>query len=68
MKGSATSPPTQSTVDTITPGTCPFCRSSSIVTKTKSPDADTYWRCLTCGEIWNGSRSVTRTQAVPRWR
>jgi len=68
MRGSATTPPTQSNDDTMRPATCPFCRSSSIVTKAKSPDADSYWRCMICGEIWNGSRSGTGSQTGRPWR
>jgi predicted Zn finger-like uncharacterized protein len=52
----------------VTPATCPTCRSSAIVTKAKSPDADTYWRCTKCGEIWHASRTVTERQRAYRWR
>jgi predicted Zn finger-like uncharacterized protein len=38
------------------PVVCPSCQSSSIVTTAKSPGADSYWRCTTCGEIWNDTR------------
>ena len=38
------------------PAACPACHSSSIVTTVKKPDADTYWRCAKCGEIWNVGR------------
>ena len=51
-----------------TPAICPVCRSSSIVTKTKSPDADTYWRCVDCGEVWNVARHMTDRPGVYRWR
>jgi predicted Zn finger-like uncharacterized protein len=53
----------------VEPATCPACHSSSIVTKAKSPDADSYWRCTNCGEVWNVSRwQVTRQQGSYRWR
>jgi predicted Zn finger-like uncharacterized protein len=38
------------------PSVCPVCQSSSITTTAKSPNANTYWRCGKCGEIWNVSR------------
>lgn len=40
------------------PSVCPVCQSSAITTTAKSPNANTYWRCGKCGEIWN----VTRRQ------
>jgi len=36
-----------------TPTACPSCGSSSITTTARTPDQDSYWRCITCGEIWN---------------
>jgi predicted Zn finger-like uncharacterized protein len=38
------------------PASCPACASSSILTTAKIPDADSYWRCTSCGEVWNNSR------------
>lgn len=38
------------------PTTCPACRSTSISTTAKNPDVSSYWRCGSCGEIWNVSR------------
>ena len=38
------------------PSSCPVCRSSSITTTAKQPNANSYWRCTSCGEIWNVSR------------
>jgi predicted Zn finger-like uncharacterized protein len=38
------------------PDSCPTCRSSSITTTSKSPGTDSYWRCRSCGEVWNASR------------
>jgi transposase-like protein len=35
---------------------CPVCRSASVTTTAKHPDADSYWRCERCGEIWNVGR------------
>jgi transposase-like protein len=38
------------------PSACPACRSLSITTTEKSPDVNSYWRCKSCGEIWNAAR------------
>ena len=38
------------------PTSCPTCESSAIMTTAKSPDANSYWRCESCGELWNKSR------------
>jgi predicted Zn finger-like uncharacterized protein len=56
-----------SAADTV-PAACPACKSTSIVTTAKSPDADSYWRCTVCGEIWNASRSQTDRFGGRRWR
>jgi predicted Zn finger-like uncharacterized protein len=42
--------------DTGAPTACPACQSSAIVTTEKKPDAGSYWRCESCGEVWNDSR------------
>ena len=39
------------------PTICPFCRSAKLVAAGKSVSDSTYWRCETCGEMWNPSRS-----------
>ena len=47
------------TTDVMTPKalTCPFCRSGQVTTTAKSPTTqDVYWRCHTCGQIWNPAR------------
>src|SRR5438552_14897515 len=54
--------------DHVAPASCPACRSSSIVTTAKSPDADSYWRCTTCGEVWNDSRRQAPRYKMPGWR
>jgi predicted Zn finger-like uncharacterized protein len=51
-----------SSIPHTAPASCPSCRSAAIVTKMKEPDADTYWRCTSCGEVWND----TRRQRAPR--
>jgi predicted Zn finger-like uncharacterized protein len=50
------------------PTSCPACQSSSIVTTAKNPDADSYWRCKDCGEVWNASRSEAGRGRSDRWR
>jgi transposase-like protein len=35
---------------------CPICRSREVSTTSKTVSDATYWRCHTCGEIWNQSR------------
>jgi hypothetical protein len=34
------------------PTTCPECSGRDLTTASKVIDKSTYWRCLTCGEIW----------------
>jgi transposase-like protein len=50
------------------PAACPSCRSSAITTTAKNPDASSYWRCNTCGEIWNVSRRDGATGGAQLWR
>lgn len=38
---------------------CPMCRSREVSTTSKTVSEATYWRCHTCGEIWNQSRLVS---------
>jgi len=67
MKWSTNSAP--SSDPPVLPTTCPACGSSSIVTAARIPDADSYWRCETCGEVWNVSRTqVDRHGGGRRWR
>jgi hypothetical protein len=56
--------PTQTpTEKTAAPVDCPFCRSTQVVTaadvkgKATVKDADRYWRCAACGEVWNPGRA-----------
>jgi predicted Zn finger-like uncharacterized protein len=48
------------------PSQCPACASQHVQTSSKVITAATYWRCQSCGEIWN----VGRRQAASRytWR
>ena len=50
------------------PASCPTCQSTAIVTTSKSPDADSYWRCKSCGNVWNESRSETGRLGLYRWQ
>ena len=50
------------------PVSCPKCDSSSITTTAKAPDSSSYWRCKSCGEIWNGSRSRVGRSGGRVWR
>jgi predicted Zn finger-like uncharacterized protein len=57
-----------SAVPSPVPASCPKCKSSSIVTTAKIPDADSYWRCTNCGEVWNDSRRQTPPYRTRGWR
>ncbi len=35
---------------------CPFCQSMDTTTTSKAPDAESYWRCKECGQVWNAER------------
>ncbi len=41
------------------PAKCPHCGGRDLTTTSKIIDANTYWRCLTCGEVWNLDRRDT---------
>jgi len=49
------------------PASCPFCRSPSVSTTSKIISAATYWRCATCGQIWNPARLLARPARSNRW-
>jgi transposase-like protein len=48
--------PPQSTAAPVAPDACPFCKSREIKTTSKEVNVSTYWRCTTCGQIWNVDR------------
>jgi hypothetical protein len=50
------------------PTACPVCQSTSITTTARNPDANTYWRCDGCGEVWNSSRRASRPSGGRPWR
>jgi hypothetical protein len=47
---------TQPPEASVAPKCCPFCNSVDIKTTSKEVNAATYWRCTSCGEIWNAGR------------
>ena len=38
------------------PAACPFCGSARIAVPSEKAAASTYWRCETCGQMWNVGR------------
>ena len=38
------------------PTVCPFCRSQSLATAAGKQRASNYWRCDSCGQVWNPER------------
>lgn len=42
----------------VAPSVCPFCQSTAVSAPAKRADASTYWRCATCGELWNAARLI----------
>jgi predicted Zn finger-like uncharacterized protein len=67
MKNDAQSPSRSSETD-ITPPACPSCGSTVTVTTSASPNADSYWRCTKCGEVWNVARLQGDRYGAGRWR
>ena len=47
---------------------CPACTSPSVTTTARHPNADTYWRCERCGEIWNVGRRADARAGTRSWR
>ena len=52
----------------VTPEACPFCRSTKVMTASGQPDASSYWRCESCGEMWNVERLHVRSPPRSEWR
>lgn len=44
------------------PPVCPKCLSPDACSAAKRPTADSYWRCLRCGEVWNPSLMIGASQ------
>jgi len=51
------------------PTACPFCHSPKIMTTSDKVTTSSYWRCETCGEMWNVSRlrASSRFNNGRRW-
>ncbi len=48
---------------------CPACRSADVTTASKVVTVETYWRCVTCGEVWNVMRrESSRDMPSGSWR
>lgn len=47
---------------------CPACGSSAVTTTAKNPNAESYWRCKPCGEVWNVGRRHDRGGGIGAWR
>ena len=43
------------------PTECPFCRSRALATAAGKARASNYWRCETCGQLWNPERLLHAT-------
>lgn len=54
--------------DVPSPTTCPVCKSRELTTTSKRVTSASYWRCLSCGEIWNAERLEAGSRYSPRWR
>jgi hypothetical protein len=55
------------TPDRSAPTSCPFCGSTRIVMtglEKKAPQADHYWLCARCRELWH-PRRLKRIEASP---
>ena len=52
-------PSTGPGTSTALPSACPQCKSPAIVTTAKKPSQESYWRCESCGEVWNNTRRHT---------
>ena len=46
----------QSGEEPAPPARCHSCGSRELTTASKIINADTYWRCCACGEVWNVER------------
>jgi transposase-like protein len=63
-------PPVRSTASeaSVLPVACPDCRSATISTTAKTPDANSYWRCAQCGAVWNAGRTRSANPRGGAWR
>ena len=58
--------PTQPDEFVQRPAACPFCESKAVGTLAKVITASTYWRCQSCGEMWNPQRLERRSAPLRR--
>jgi transposase-like protein len=57
------------TTQTGVPSECPVCRSADVTTTGRAVTAESYWRCVTCGEVWNvGRREPAHSTPYGRFR
>jgi hypothetical protein len=52
-----------STEPAAAPTECPFCRSRALADAGRKVTASTYWRCETCGQMWNPGRLRSAREA-----
>jgi transposase-like protein len=57
---------TSDSASPVTPANCPFCKSTDISAPNNKVSASTYWRCASCGEMWNVARHLEFRQPS-RW-
>lgn len=61
FKGQWATPDADAERPFVAPSVCPFCQSTAVTSSGKQANASSYWRCSTCGELWN----VARLQSHP---
>jgi transposase-like protein len=54
--------------DVTTPTQCPACQSRKITTTARNPNEHSYWRCDSCGEVWNVARRKIAQPRLRSWR
>ena len=50
-----------------TPSACPACGSRDMTTTSKAVTVESYWRCVSCGEVWNQNRRETTNAGRSGW-
>jgi transposase-like protein len=53
--------------ETVRVPSCPACRSADVKTTTPVATAESYWRCLVCGEVWNVGRRESSQRSRYGW-
>ena len=54
-----------STPPVAAPKSCPACASTTLASTAKVPTAESYWRCMRCGEVWSPARRMS--PSTRRW-